>query len=73
MDISKLMTSQQGKQVIKIYILPKISRRKGNQAMKFGQLIEYNMRNIFLQKENVAKKLYMGLNKVVFTFVFIYG
>ena len=41
--------------------------------MKFGQLIEYNMSNIFLQKENVAKKLYMGLKKVVFTFVFIYG
>ena len=28
--------------------LPNISRSKGNQTMKFGQLIEYN-RNIFLQ------------------------
>ena len=27
-----------------------ISRSKGNQAMKFGQLIEYNLRNIFLEK-----------------------
>ena len=27
-----------------------ISRSKDNQAMKFGQLIEYNMRNIFLEK-----------------------
>ena len=27
-----------------------ISRKKGNQAIKFGQLIEYNMRNIFLEK-----------------------
>ena len=26
-----------------------ILRSKGNQAMKFGQLIEYNMRNIFLE------------------------
>ena len=26
------------------------SRNKGNQAMKFGQLIEYNTKNIFLQK-----------------------
>ena len=26
-----------------------ISRSKGNQAIKFVQLIEYNMRNIFLQ------------------------
>ena len=27
-----------------------ISRRKGNKAMKFGQLIEYKTRNIFLNK-----------------------
>ena len=27
-----------------------MSRSKGNQTMKFGQLIEYNMRNIFLEK-----------------------
>ena len=27
-------------------------RIKGNQAMKFGQLIDYNMRTIFLQKSN---------------------
>ena len=25
-----------------------MSKSKGNQAMRFGQLIEYNMRNIFL-------------------------
>ena len=25
-------------------------RNKGNQAMKFGQLIRYNMRNIFVEK-----------------------
>ena len=31
-------------------MLPNISRSKGNQTMKFGQLIEYNMRNIFLEK-----------------------
>ena len=29
-------------------ILPNISRNKDNQAMKFGQFIEYNMKNIFL-------------------------
>ena len=29
-----------------------ISRSKGNQAMKFGQLIEYNMKNIFLEKSH---------------------
>ena len=44
------MTSQSGKQTIAIHILPYISRSKDNQTMKFGQLIEYNMRNIFLEK-----------------------
>ena len=38
------MTSQDGQQIIKIYILPNISRSEGNQAMEFGQLLEYNMR-----------------------------
>ena len=31
-------------------MLPNISRSKGNQTMKLGQLIEYKKRNIFLQK-----------------------
>ena len=33
-----------------IHILPNISRSEGNQTMKFGQLMECNMRNIFLEK-----------------------
>ena len=33
-----------------MYILPNISRSKGNEAMKFGQEIKYNMRNIFVAK-----------------------
>ena len=44
------MTSQPGKQQIAIHILTNISRSKVNQEMKFGQLIEYNMRNIFLEQ-----------------------
>ena len=44
------MTSQTGKQTIAIQTLPNISGSKGNQTMKFGQLKEYNMRNIFLEK-----------------------
>ena len=44
------MTSQPGKQTIAMHILSNISRSKGNQKMKFGQLIEYNMRNTFLKK-----------------------
>ena len=50
MLISKFMTSQHWKQIIAMHIIPNISRNKGNQAMKFGQLIEYNMKNIFLGK-----------------------
>ena len=38
--------SQPGLQTIAIHILPYISESKGNQTMKFGQLIEYN-RDIF--------------------------
>ena len=48
--ISKLMTSYTGQQIIKIHIFPIISRSKGNQAMKFCQVIECKVRNIFLQK-----------------------
>ena len=33
-----------------MHILPNISKSKGNQIMKLGQLIDYNMRNIFLKK-----------------------
>ena len=48
--ILKFMTSQTGKQTIVIHVLPKILRNNDNQAIKFGQLREYNMKNIFLKK-----------------------
>ena len=48
--ISKFMTSQSGQQSIAIHILPNISRSKDNQTMKFGQLIEYNKRETFVEK-----------------------
>ena len=48
--ISKSMTSQLGQPTIAVDILPNISRSKGNQAMKFGQLIEHNMRKIFVER-----------------------
>ena len=35
---------------VTINILPSISRSKGNQIIKYGKLIEYNMRDIFLGK-----------------------
>ena len=40
------MMSQPGLQAVAIHILPNISQSKGNQAMKLGQLIECNNRNI---------------------------
>ena len=54
--ISNFMTSQPGQQTILIHILCNILRSKSNQTMKFGQLIEGNTRNIFL--ENSYKKYY---------------
>ena len=67
-----------------IYILTNISRSKGNQAMKFSQLIEYNMKNIFLEKsytkcsgETISRpfskksKLSISLDKYSKAFVFI--
>ena len=53
------MTLKIGKQIIKVYILPNISQSKDNQTIKFGQLIEYNIRNIFFKNraENKAGRL----------------
>ena len=44
------MTSQPGERTITIHVSPNISKSKGNQAMKFGQVIEYITRNILLEK-----------------------
>ena len=48
--ISNVITSQPSYQTIVIHILLNISRSKGNQTLKFGQLIEYNMKNMFIEK-----------------------
>ena len=48
--ILKFVTSQPGQQTIAINILANISRRKNNQKMKLSQLIECNMRTVFLEK-----------------------
>ena len=44
------MTSQPHKQTITLQILMNTWKTKGNQTMIFGQLIEYKIRNIFLEK-----------------------
>ena len=54
------MTSQRGKETIAIHILTNISKSEGNQVMKFNQLIENNLSNIFLEKSctnNVDKTI----------------
>ena len=75
------MTSKSGKQTIVIHILPNISRSKGNQTMKLGQLIEYNIKSdIFLEKsftkcdgETIPRPFFKisKLKKVYIQFVFI--
>ena len=66
------MTSQLGLQKIAIHMLPDISQSKGNQTMKFGQLMEYNNRNIFLQKlcrkrgrETSSRPLFVFLKSLI--------
>ena len=44
------MMSQPAKQTIAINILSSISGSKSNQAVKLGQLIQYNKRNVFFFK-----------------------
>ena len=59
------MMSQPEKQTIVIHILTNISRSKSNHTIKFDKLIEYNMRNIFLEKitqKNVVEKLFPNLS-----------
>ena len=51
--LSKFMSSQTGNQTIVIQKFPNLWRSKGNITMKFGQLIEYNTRNIVLEKSYI--------------------
>ena len=53
------MRSQTVKPIITIHIMPNIPRNKDNQTMKYGQLIECNVRNSFLKNhaENEARRL----------------
>ena len=48
--ITKFITSETGQKIIPMHILPNISRSKNNHAMKFFQLTENYMRNLFLEK-----------------------
>ena len=68
--ILKFMMSQPGKQRIAINIWHNISRSKENQTMKFVQLIEHNVRNVFLQKsytKNCGKTILFFSNFVLYS------
>ena len=54
------MTPEPRKQTIAIHMLPNILRSKGNQTMKFGQLMENKLGNNFLENslQNVLEKLF---------------
>ena len=81
--ISKFLTSQPGKKIIAIHTLPNVCS-KGNEAMEYGQFIEYNIGNIFLQKSCrkwgretrcflYFKKLYMRWKQLISTLVSLYS
>ena len=59
--ISKYLTSQPGKLTTTIHILSNIRRIKGDQTMKFGQLVKYNMRkyNMKNHTQNVVEELFL--------------
>ena len=73
---SKFMASQPGKQIFAIHILPNISRSKSNQAIKFRQLIDNNVRNIFLQKSSKKKnetwRLFPDLFSIHYLFTYLF-
>ena len=45
-----LITSQTGIQIITIHVLSSISRSNGNKTIEFGQLIDYNIKNLLHEK-----------------------
>ena len=61
------MTSQTGKQIITIHIMPNISRSKDNEVMRFGQLIEhYLFQNTYRKggRETSSRRLFCFSKKL---------
>ena len=65
--ISKFMKSQLGKQTVTIHLLPNISRGKGNQIMKFGQLKNITI-VIFFFKNHTANEAWETSSRSLFAF-----
>ena len=51
-SMSKSMTSQTGQQIIRMHILPNISRSKGSQTIKLGPLMDIAWEMFFLKIRN---------------------
>ena len=45
----EIMNLKSEKQTVAIHILSNISKRKGNETTKFGQLIQYNVGDFFIK------------------------
>ena len=58
-DVANWETTNCDTHITAIHIMPNISRSKGYQTMKFGQLIECNTRIIFIENhtQNVVEKI----------------
>ena len=67
--ISIFLTSQTTQQISTIHVLSNTSISKSNQAMKFGQLIKYSVRDIFFKNyaENDVGKLVTFIQIYIFT------
>ena len=65
--ISKFMTSQTGSQANTIHILANISRSKGNETMKFDQVIVYRNRKSFF-KNHTKKEARRLLRDIILFF-----
>ena len=54
-----------------IHILPNFARSKGSQTLKFGQVVEYDKRNVFRRKscrneaERLAADLFLFFKKAL--------
>ena len=78
--ISKFMTSQIGKPIITKNTYHLIPRSIRNQTTEFGQLIEYNIKNVFLEnghtkggEETSPRPLvYFWINSLRFCTVYVY-
>ena len=71
------MTSQTEEQTTIIHLLPDISWSKGNQTMKFLQLIKYDMKYLFVAKsytkwggENSLRPFFKNI-KIEYTSFFV--